>query len=537
LWVKLLLVAALPVQGGTVDELPPPEGVLTPILQPNGLFEIRVASDTRQVRVLRMSGASRVWVNDQVVAAPLNPVVLVPGVNRIWGAPIGDELPQLELSVPAGPVFFDVDGVDPMEWNPRIKTARQDILVVNASEEPVPMLTLVCGGVGPFLRKRVPIWRGLPPLSVMRVSLPLMPNPEYWSQVKLKKYPLFLSAAGIQGVDPLVQSLSIPRGSPSQRPAPAKVHQAVAPVHSQIEQFREGALAYQWERSGDSVIHRSGVDHWRLAGEHAMVLRLSPDARLVRLQLNPYAKIRLLRMGADGDFQDWNLDAPPFDRGGKTYWAEWDGAQWQLHRHGVPVHHKGLHRRGPVNAAFKDAVWIYGTAGSKEENQQILKRLRLHSGAWLAMDPSHRVDLISDVEFLEVGRGQEFVGQNLVVIGNADTNRAWSSLAAADLPIQFHRGWLQIAGSGEGGGNKREGAFGGVVLQPRPGDSHAFVLFLGDTGVEGAKAACGLMPEQMDQVEFALTGGGRVGLAAGLKSGCFDHRWRFPSQLDLAENE
>ncbi len=532
--LSLIHVAALLLQGGDS---------LAPTIQENGLFEVVVQSAERKVQLLRFHGASRVWVNEQPVAAPLNPVVLEQGANRIWGAPEGDVLPSIELSDPPGPVFFDVGGVEPITWSPDSKYGSQSILVVNASEQTVPMLTLVCGGVGPFLRKRVPVWRGLPPLSVMRVELPLERKKGYDYRSGKKQYPLFLSAAGLPGVDPLIQSLSIPRGPGPRNQsgdlgAADSMADADAPFTAHVVHYLPDTLGFDYQaRRGGHTFRHQGCDSWRRPNDNTLLMRLNPDARLIELRLKADSGIEQIRIGNVDAYQDFQVGDHPIRGLGRKFWAQQVGDQWEIHNRGVPATHKGLHRNGPVRAALDGAVWIYGTAGTELENLEILRRLRLHSGAWLAADSHHKVDFISDEEYLRLESSHEFLGKNLIVIGNADTNSSWRALAAADMPVQFSRGQIRLAGGDQAGGLSLEGdGFGGAVLQAHPRSVQTLVLFLGDSGNAGARAAIGLQLEQMDDVDFMVVGEDRSRLPKWGRSGSLDHRWRFPQQPDPAEN-
>ena len=528
-------------QGGIADSDGAQEPhSLTPVLLDNGLFEVIVDSPVREVRLLRLAGADRVWVNEQAVAAPINPVVLEAGKNRIWGAPREGALPQLELSTAPGPICFDVAGAHPTTWLPEKKHGEQNLLVINASEQVVPQLTLVGGGVGPFERKRVPVWRGMPPLSVMRVSVPLQAKKRYDFRSGKKEYPLFLSAGGLPGVDPLVQSLMIPRRkpfwpSPEQRTSP----EVAAPVYAQVEQWRLRAKhdSYLPEaESGSSA--GNGASQWRRTSDSTFLVSLNTDARLIQLRIPSKYGLSQLRIGSPGMYQDFQFDAHPIFGPDRRFWAEWDGRQWQYHRHGVPAVHKGLHRSGPLTRALSKAIWVYGTAGTESENREILNLLRAHAGAWLAKDRSHLVEYVSDEEYLKREGRQAVLAGNVVVVGNADTNRAWADLAAVDMPVQFRRGSLLVGGSPASGGRRLEGdGLCGVVLQPHPRNADALVVFIGDSGPQGARAAIGLRLEQMHDVDFALVGAGISKLPAKMRRGVFDHRWRFPGQADLAETE
>lgn len=507
---------------------------VTPVPHGQDWFLTEVFSEKEQVMLLRLGEAEMAYVNDHPLAAPLNPVLVRKGKNLLWVKTQQAGGPDVQWEQPPGPVFFDVDGVVPKPWNPELEGAAQDLLVINATLEAVPMLTLVCGGVGPFQRKRLPIWTGMPPLSVTRVSAPLLAKASLPTIKAGDEFPLFLSAGGIVGVDPLIQSIRIPYGNPQPvyttkppTPEPADSWQA------KTEQFRLkspypdlGPDNTQLPRPEGPAVLRSIF----FPDQKLLTLRMNEHARLVRVKLDPQSGIEEIVVAGENPF----LPTSVADLGGlgRHFWIEWDGANWKFHRHGVPASHKGLHRRGPVPNAMADAVWVYGTAGSVAENDHILRRLRLDGGAWLSSGPSNQLQMVSDREFLTLERQQEFAGRNLVVLGNADTNLAWKQLAATDMPLRFARGVLEH-------GLKRVESDGyvGVSLQPRLTDPYALVLFLGDTGGAGVEVGYGLRPERMTDLDYQVEWTGLDYFYPPHKEGRFDHRWRFPEQPDLAEQE
>jgi hypothetical protein len=254
-------------------------------------------------------------------------------------------------------------------------------------------------------------------------------------------------------------------------------------------------------------------------------LTLNPRVRLMNIRLDPVSIIDQIFIAYEQEQQTWSRAEL-----GDLFWAEWDGKQWSLHNHGVPAVHKGVHRTGPASSALPGAVWVYGTAGSVEENAQILRKLRLDSGRWLGADVKNQVEMISDREFLRKDRPQDFAGRNLVLIGNADTNLAWGDLAAEDMPLRFKRGEI-----GVGSRNVKADDGCGALLQPHPEDPYRLILFLGDTGVPGSLRSYGIDPTVMTRQDYAVKFPDSEQFPVPKMSGCFDHRWRFPEQADVAE--
>jgi len=504
---------------------------------------IEFISDKEQVQILRLGSAQMAFVNEVPVANSVNPVLVRKGQNTLM---VKSKLPakdQVKWEQPIAPLFFDVADVQTVAWNPRLKGGTQEILVVNASLQRVPLLYLICGGVGPFQRKRVPTLQGMPPLSVTRVSLPLVAKSENPDGVRPETYPLMLSIAGLVDAEPLAQFIRIPSREPwpsdwedpydpVDRPqrflSELKAEGTIispplgpeSPFFANVEQLKPGVNYSLSSHPLNAVVSSVGRKDMEV-----LQLTLNPKVQLMNIRLDPVSVIDQIFLAHEQDQQTWSRADL-----GDLFWAEWDGKQWSLHNHGVPAIHKGVHRTGPVSSALPGAVWIYGTAGSAEENAQILRKLRLDSGRWLRADAENKLDLISDREFLRKDRPQDFSNRNLVLVGNADTNLAWSALAAKDMPFRFKRGEI-----GVGSRNVKADDGCGALLQPHPSDPYRLILFLGDTGVPGSLRSYGTDPSAMTRQDYAVKFPKSGQFPTSQRSGCFDHRWRFPEQPDVAE--
>ncbi len=515
----------------------------SPIPHSDNWHVIEFFSDKKQVQILRLGAAQMALVNGVPAANSVNPVMVRKGKNTLM---VKSKLPakdQLKWEHPIAPLFFDVADIQAVAWNPKLEGGTQEILVVNASLQTVPLLYLICGGVGPFQRKRVPTLQGMPPLSVTRVSLPLVAKSENPDDVRPETYPLLLSIAGLADAEPLVQFIRIPSRDP--RPSdredpydPADRPQRflselraegtiisrglvpAPPFFANVEQLQPGVSYSSADKPINAVLEWAGRND-----AEKLQLKLNPKVRLMNIRLDPISVIDQIFLAHEQEQQTWSRADL-----GDLFWAEWDGKQWSLHNNGVPAIHKGVHRTGPVSSALLDAVWVYGTAGSADENEQILRKLRLDSGRWMRADANSKLAMISDREFLRKDRPQDFSDRNLVLIGNADTNLAWGDLAAEDMPLRFKRGEI-----GVGSRNVKADDGCGTLLQPHPNDPYRLILFLGDTGIPGSQRSYGIDPSAMKRQDYAVKYPQSEHFSTPQASGCFDHRWRFAEQPDVAE--
>ncbi|WP_051293342.1 hypothetical protein [Olivibacter sitiensis] len=140
---------------------------------------------------------------------------------------------------------------------------------------------------------------------------------------------------------------------------------------------------------------------------------------------------------------------------------------------------KGPHRNGTFKEAFNHRmVYVYGTKGNAEENKWALEKARYDAESWYYRG-NGAFDIISDDDF----EPSVYAERNVILIGNAKTNSAWSTLLA-DCPIT-------VDPSGVSMGNKRyEGEdLGGYFVWKKPGsDIHSVGVITG-TGVNGMRAA------------------------------------------------
>lgn len=99
--------------------------------------------------------------------------------------------------------------------------------------------------------------------------------------------------------------------------------------------------------------------------------------------------------------------------------------------------HVGL--MGPLKQAFAHKfVLVYGTAGTSDESRWARAKARYDAETFYYRG-NGSVEIVSDEQFLKDG----FPGRNVIVYGNAATNRAWRRLLA-DAPVRVGRGVVRV---------------------------------------------------------------------------------------------
>jgi predicted esterase len=140
---------------------------------------------------------------------------------------------------------------------------------------------------------------------------------------------------------------------------------------------------------------------------------------------------------------------------------------------------KGPHRYGTFKDAFNHRMlFVYGTAGTTEENAWSIQKARYDAETWYYRG-NGAVDLISDQEFAVA----DYSGRGIVLYGNASTNRAWNGLLK-DCPIQVSRNGIQ-AGHQSWKGDSLAAYF----VWPLKNSSVASVSVVSGTGLKGMNAA------------------------------------------------
>lgn len=142
-----------------------------------------------------------------------------------------------------------------------------------------------------------------------------------------------------------------------------------------------------------------------------------------------------------------------------------------------PKKEKGPRRNGSFKDAFRNQpIFVYGTKGSKEENQWNYMKA-LFDAETFAYRANGRIEVISDQDF----KADDYEDRNVVIYGNADNNMTWKSLLS-DCPIQVRDNEISIAGNAIAGEH-----WGTYFVYPRPDSEVASVGVVSGTGMEGMK--------------------------------------------------
>ena len=204
-------------------------------------------------------------------------------------------------------------------------------------------------------------------------------------------------------------------------------------------------------------------------------------------------------------------------------------ARWQVAEAPAPQQ-RNAQRNGTFKEAFKhQMVFVYGTTGTKEENEWAYQKAVLDAETWYYRG-NGAVDLIADKDF----NPSTYANRGIILFGNATTNNAWPKLLA-NCPIQIERGKVKL------GAEEYSGADLGVYFTyPRPDSPLASVSVVAGTGLMGMKAAWAN--------QYFAAGSGfpdylifsaempKEGAKAIRATGFFDHNWQY-TKMDAAKGE
>jgi predicted esterase len=242
----------------------------------------------------------------------------------------------------------------------------------------------------------------------------------------------------------------------------------------------------------------------QVSGTTTNVARLAIDP--VAIHGKGHAKIQL-----DGD----TFEAPVAP-GVPLLLAKIDG-HWKKATGAGPV--KSASLAGPFKQAFtSNFVFVYGTAGTPEENTWALAKARYDGEQWWYRG-NGRATVLTDSQYL-----LDKPAANVVLYGNADTNRAWPVVLGASA-VDLRRGKLAV-------GDKLMPGDDAACLFIQPwGESEPrrLAAAIGGTGLKGMRAT--------DRLPYFLSGTGfpdllvmrastwTDGYASVLGAGFFDNRW------------
>ncbi|MHC4549352.1 MAG: carboxylesterase family protein [Planctomycetota bacterium] len=238
----------------------------------------------------------------------------------------------------------------------------------------------------------------------------------------------------------------------------------------------------------------------RRDGAEAKVEVETSNVRRLRLAL-PEGELRLV-------IDEQTLTAP----GGGT-WLSRDGRRWRA-APPVPAE-KSPERSGPFKRAFDNRfLFVYG-----KQDGDGMKRARFDAQVWWYR-ANGDVVVFSDEEFL----AGDFDGRNVILYGNATTNRAFEAVLPASCPVRVQEGSVRVGDDSYAGPN-----LGCVLVYPRRDDPRALVGVFGHTGPAGARLGYALLPfvSGVGYPDYALFSDAMLAQGDGgvLAAGWFDHAW------------
>jgi pimeloyl-ACP methyl ester carboxylesterase len=161
---------------------------------------------------------------------------------------------------------------------------------------------------------------------------------------------------------------------------------------------------------------------------------------------------------------------------GATLWLYRQGGTWA--DGGAPsASLKGPRRSGPFKDAFRNRMlFVYGTQGTAEENAWALQKARFDAELF-QYQGNGSIEIQADRDF----RPADDPDRNVILYGNAATNRAWKPLLGGG-PVVVDRGFVKA------GGTRLEGKdLACLFLRPRPGSDSACVAAVSGTGILGMR--------------------------------------------------
>lgn len=140
---------------------------------------------------------------------------------------------------------------------------------------------------------------------------------------------------------------------------------------------------------------------------------------------------------------------------------------------------KGPQRYGTFKEAFNyNMVFVYGTNGTREENEWAFNKARYDAETWYYRG-NGAVDIVTDKEYTPA----KYAGRSVILYGNASTNAAWKILLN-DAPVQVERNVIKTEKK------KWEGDdLGAYFIWPMKGSPFTSVAVIGGTGLKGMNAA------------------------------------------------
>lgn len=238
------------------------------------------------------------------------------------------------------------------------------------------------------------------------------------------------------------------------------------------------------------------------------------NVRILKLKLNDFASGTAVKIVLDSN-QAISYTAKSAN---DSIFLLNESGKWQITTK-PSLKEKGPHRYGTLKDAFNHRMlFVYGTAGSKEENAWSLAKAKYDAETWYYRG-NGAVDIIADKEYAAA----KYKDRGVIIYGNENTNSAWK-LLLSDCPISVSRNNISV-GDEKYQGNDLSAYF----IWPSKFSDVASVGVVAGTGIKGMKAAnanqyfagaSGFPDFMIYNIDMLLNG------APGVKAaGFFNYKW------------
>ncbi len=220
----------------------------------------------------------------------------------------------------------------------------------------------------------------------------------------------------------------------------------------------------------ERAMERSSVD-LTLDGENSTIRGTTKNVQRLALDLS---ELDFDQSAVSVELDGQTIEFNPESSGTTLLAARLDG-QWS--RASLDLTQKRAERMGPFKEVFdRRAVLVYGTGGSAEENLQVRAKA-LFDGETFAYRGNGSFVVIPDTEYDQ----ERYAGRNVVLYGNARTNKAMGALLWG-APVVIDSGRVVI-----GGREFKGDDLGLLMVRPHP-DGEGLVGLVGNSGLVGARA-------------------------------------------------
>lgn len=239
------------------------------------------------------------------------------------------------------------------------------------------------------------------------------------------------------------------------------------------------------------------------------------NVRLLKFDLKDFAAGTLLKIVLDGSSPVVYTTSSERD---SLFLLKEDG-KWMASSK-PDLYQKGPHRYGTLKDAFNhNMIFVYSTAGTKEENEWAMNKARYDAETWYYRG-NGAVDIIPDVAFSLT----KYSDRGIILYGNKTTNKAWNILLN-DCPIQVERNKI-TAGEKTWQGDDLSAYF----VWPIRSSAIASVAVISGSGVKGMNAAnanqyfagaSGFPDFMIYSLDMLRSGPGQLKMA-----GFYDYNWK-----------